>query len=337
MSSEPAPAIAVAAAAGPRATSDPDSTIGTLQAVGRSTLPPAGRRNSSLSVSSLSDNSADGHLLPLVVRGSTMRSALARAHGGSQYGDVSRYSRWSDGDGDVFDQTADEAQTADQRRSKLTVTSPVAAIAEDSTSTSIDAASLQTNRHLEIWERFFKNAILFTTSDPDSAAKNRQMELSKTIETIRQTSSASRSKGATSTARWPSRLSPARYSSAMALLLLQNDPLSGEDPAAGSYVDDVKSDSELIEAAKDIVSSGARDNRCPLQCIDGTASSFALLLTALHGDVCAAEELLLRKGADPNCMDDQLRTPTHYCSRMGNVSMLALLFDNGADLEGTVL
>jgi len=268
-----------------------------------------------------------------------MRSALARAHGGSQHGDGdgSRYSMWSDGDGEVFDQTADQAQTADQKRSERTVTSPVAAIAEDSTSTSIGAASLQTNRHLEIWERFFKNAILITTSDPDSAAKNRQMELSKTIETIRQTSSASRSKGATSTARWPTRLSPARYSSAMALLLLQNDPLRGADPAAGSYVDDEKSDSELVEAAKDIMSSGARDHRCPLQCIDGTASSFALLLTALHGDVCAAEELLLRKGADPNCMDDQLRTPTHYCSRMGNVSMLALLFDNGADLEGTTM
>lgn len=347
MSSEPTPA----AAANPGAPSDPDSTIGTLQAVGhhhRSTLlpPPADRRNSSLSVSSLSDNSADGHMLPLVVRGSTMRSALARAQGEPRHGDDSSYSRW--GEGDVFDQ--DRAQTTGRRRRRseeLAANSPplaaaAAAVAEDSTSASIGAASLQTNRHLEIWERFFKNAILVTASDSaDSAAVNRQMELSKRIATIRQTSSASRSKGATSTARWPSQLSPPRYSSAMALVLQQD--LRAADPtpaaAAGSYVDDEENkETELIEAVKGIVSSGARNHRCVLQCIDrSSASSLALLLTALHGDVRAAEELLLRRGADPNCLDDQLRTPTHYCSKMGSVSLLALLFDNGADLEGNMM
>lgn len=368
MSSVPTPATTAtttpATAVGPRATSDPDSTIGTLQAVGHhpaGPTPPAAGRNSSLSVSSLSDNSADGHLLlqpMVVVRGSTKRSALARAQqGGSKHrGDGSySYSRWGDADADddVFDQ--DRAKKTTGEEELTVVKSPVAAVAivEDGTSASIiaddDAAtSLPTKRHMEIWERFFKNAILVTTSDsPDSAALSRQMELSKTIATIRKTSSASRSKGATSTARWPSRLSLPRYSSAMALLLLQtHDGSRGggvADPTVASYVDDEKSDAELITAAKDIMSSsnsssGARGHRryCPLQCIDGTASSFALLLAALHDDVCAAEELLLHKGADPNCLDDQLRTPTHYCSKMGNVTMLALLFDNGADLEGNM-
>jgi len=247
-----------------------------------------------------------------------MRSTLAKAQEDSKHHVDDDRVR-----GDLFDQ--------DHRAKKSGMSDQFAlnsvALAEcDSNS----AASAQTNKHLEIWERFFKNAILVTTSsDPDSALI-RRMELNKTISRIRRTSLASKSKGATFTARWPSRLSTHRYNSVIKQLILKCDP-SREPQMTGSYVDDEKNDAELI---KEIVDRGGAKARLTLQCIDGAASSFALLLTALHDDVDAAEELLLRKGADPNCLDDQLRTPTHYCSRMGNVSMLALLFDNGADLEG---
>ncbi|KAJ1432963.1 ankyrin repeat protein, partial [Ochromonadaceae sp. CCMP2298] len=58
----------------------------------------------------------------------------------------------------------------------------------------------------------------------------------------------------------------------------------------------------------------------------------ALLAAALHEDVPCIEQLL-RKGANPSCVDDQIRSPSHYAARTGNAEVLALLFDHGADLE----
>ena len=43
--------------------------------------------------------------------------------------------------------------------------------------------------------------------------------------------------------------------------------------------------------------------------------------------------MLLNLGADPNCVDSQMRSPVHYACKMNDIEMLSNLVEYGAEIE----
>ena len=58
----------------------------------------------------------------------------------------------------------------------------------------------------------------------------------------------------------------------------------------------------------------------------------ALIACCMTGDRDTAEQLL-SAGANPICVDEQIRTPLHHACRGGFLSLVTLLVDYGAEIE----
>eukprot|EP01032_Pedospumella_encystans_P010387 gene10387-12146_t len=218
-----------------------------------------------------------------------------------------------------------------QSDSEVVATPPPAASEEADNASQASSVS-QTQRHLEIWDRFFRNAFLVTQQADGQSQQGDEIRLTQaavteSIRKIRRKAANSRSKGATAVARWPHTLSQRRYTALIDFALRRHAADANSVQATpASETEELKLEEQAL--LDDHSANGS------VTSIDGTLMSMALLAAVLHEDIESAERLL-KNGANPSCVDDQIRTPAHYACRVGNVAILALLFDHDAELEAT--
>eukprot|EP01032_Pedospumella_encystans_P012036 gene12036-13953_t len=319
---------------------------------------PLGNRASTVSISSLSDNESTDFGYASSAQGS-IQGAFVISHGASRGspnnnnsarvlspmyhpGDYSSQANTAANDrnresGEIsplaYPSPYEHPSTlqSPQSDTSVAITPPLAASEEADNASQASSVS-QTQRHLEIWDRFFRNAFLVTQqadgqSQQGDETRLTQAAVTESIRKIRQKAANSRSKGATAVARWPHTLSQRRYTALIDFALRRHTIDANSVQATPvSETDELKQEEQAL--LDDHSANGS------VTSIDGTLMSMALLAAVLHEDIESAERLL-KNGANPSCVDDQIRTPAHYACRVGNVAILALLFDHDAELEAT--
>lgn len=193
----------------------------------------------------------------------------------------------------------------EKRSSELIQTSvtpvpfPVSRIPSVSSISGESDTSKESKRHLEVWNRFFENAMLVNQAREDSDAGSK----------------FHRRKGVSVGGFTPS-------------FVRKKVSISGKDdwnlpPPSAEY-------EELISRALTLTDS---QQRAPISAEKvAEAGNWALLAAVMRGDVATTNELLLR-GINPSCIDDQIRTPLHHACHSGDVRMISLLNDYGCDLD----
>lgn len=331
---------------------DGGSTVGSPMAYNRYT--PLGLRTGTVSISSLSDNDNSEYGFGSSVQGSVQGAfVMHHHHSGYQPRSPNQAAIYTpsvggagSGESSPVASSAAAKSSAVQPRNKPPAGNIGTAAVNNTTSASPPtgpssgpqaepeeasqaSTESQTQRHLEIWDRFFRNAMLVNQQQNqdgsgDGAGDETQLSqaaVKASIRKIRQKAALSRSKGATAVARWPHLLSQRRYNALITFALRKHPAV-----AASSHPSvEAAQEQELLESSSVAGSVNS---------IDGTLLSMALLAATLHEDV-ATVEALLHNGANPSCVDDLIRTPAHYACKLGNVALLALLFDHDAQLEAT--
>ena len=148
------------------------------------------------------------------------------------------------------------------------------------------ASESSSDRHLEIWAKFFENAFAAQESMEEERERRRSKALNRAAKAAKLEAVMN---------QWPSRLNEKRFKALMSGALGNRD-----------LVEDMVGDDEDLNDA---------------------------LLAAITQEHFASAESLLFAGANPNCADQHIRSATHYAAKTGNAEILALLYDQGADLE----
>jgi hypothetical protein len=298
---------------------------------------PFGNRASTRSISSLSDNESSeygyGSSVHSSVQGAFVLGA-AYPHSANPSGRSFPYTPppapetpQSPGNSSDIYALSPDSQRQDAWPRGVSPNAAEQAIAFDNPDAASQASTeSQKQRHLEIWDRFFRNAMLVSQRDDGHADESRlsRSAVSASIRKIRQKAAMSRSKGATAVARWPHQLPERRYSTLVQLALRMGG--ATEEHVSDADVAQLSAEERAVVESSSVTGS--------VSSVDGTLLSMALLAACLHEDLAAAEQLL-QSGANPSCVDDLLRTPAHYCARSGQAALLALLCDHDADLEAT--
>jgi ankyrin repeat protein len=163
----------------------------------------------------------------------------------------------------------------------------------------ISAQKNDKQRHLQVWNKFFENAFSIRELAPVvSETPNITKTFDKCAAFYGFTPSVHRNKRL-KVGTWYSKISQHRY------LSLQADALS----------------------------QNLEKNISSPKFLPSILLSVALISAVVKDDINAINQLLL-KGADPNCFDEQFRTPSHYACRFQSIGYktLAVLYDHGADL-----
>lgn len=182
---------------------------------------------------------------------------------------------------------------------------------DDSSQVSGTSLSEDTHKHLQIWNRFFENAF-----SANMTKDGRTGDVSDTL-------SSDGSLGSRA-----SRAAKLLASAAASVATYHTESSQKKIVRSGKWprnISDQKYSLLLSEALPDQVSGDKRK-------VGNTLKSIALIAAVMRDDVGVVEQLLLA-GANPNCVDDQIRTPAHFACRSGNEEILALLYDYSADLE----
>lgn len=211
------------------------STVGSPLNYNRYT--PLGLRTSTVSISSLSDNDNSEYGFTSSVQGS-VQGAFVMHH--PQRSPSLNYTPGSGGSGDNSPIQSAVVRSSHQHVVRTTTTTSTTAAAPPPVNTPLTppppveseeasqaSTESQTQRHLEIWDRFFRNAMLVNQANQDGGdgpadeAQLSQAAVKASIRKIRQKAAMSRSKGATAVARWPHLLSSKRYTALVSFALRQ--------------------------------------------------------------------------------------------------------------------
>ena len=162
-------------------------------------------------------------------------------------------------------------------------------------------------RHLEIWSRFFENAMIASHSR-EEAEDIRRKATRKGVSVGGFTPVFVRKKNGRKDA-WHLPPATADYDATVARAMAMKEK----------------------EEAEAVMGRYASTEQAQRTAADG---NWAILAAAMRGDVNTAEDLLLR-GFNPSCVDDHIRSPLHYACRAGDTAMVALLNDYGSDIDAT--
>ena len=169
----------------------------------------------------------------------------------------------------------------------------------------------KTEKHMEVWSRFFENAMMASSSVDESDGrrhKNKGRKPYVSVAGFTPVSSKKKSRVKDVDAQW------------------------AVPPSTQQYREIVNSAHELKVALKDgAIDSGTKKF---LSKKLATISSEAVLAAAMRGDIETMENLLLT-GFSPSCIDKQIRGPLHHACRAGDIDMVKLLNDYGVDLDAT--
>lgn len=175
--------------------------------------------------------------------------------------------------------------------------------------------STVTNKHLEVWNRFFENAL-------KSGEVNRQKQLLRQFTANPADMAERRAKQKKSKS---SRSAKPTYAAAPATTSLDDNgwPLPLDE---GTYA-------ELIGNALSKLATSFNGEELDSSPTAGYAlGTIALLAASSCADTPTVEELL-SLGVHPSCVDSQIRTPLHHCARLGSVDIAALLVEYEADAD----
>jgi ankyrin repeat protein len=173
-----------------------------------------------------------------------------------------------------------------------------------------------TNKHLEIWNKFFENAL-------KSGEVNRQRQLLRQFTTNPSDVAERRAKQKRSIKS--SKSSKPSYTAAHATTRLDDHgwPVPLDE---GIYA-------ELIgDALSKLSTSFDGEELNPSPTSGYALGTVALLAASVCADAPTVEELL-SVGVQPSCVDSQIRTPLHHCARLGSVDIASLLLEYEADVD----
>jgi hypothetical protein len=193
----------------------------------------------------------------------------------------------------------------------------VSSVSGDSVDTSKDS-----KRHLEVWNRFFENALLVNQAREDSDAGSKFRIEKGGVSVGGFTPSFVRKKqtlfGGKDEWNLPPTATEYEELVSTAFTLKSNQMKqrdrhrddSGKGPNRETIVSPVGNEQEVIEAG-----------------------NWALLGAVMRGDLQTTEDLLLH-GFNPSlCLDDHQRTPLHHACHSGDIRMISLLNDYGGDVD----
>ena len=205
---------------------------------------------------------------------------------------------------------------------------------------------------MEVWNRFFANAFTAREGQQTQPARPKRPPsrhfLGKCFKKVAVTMGlgikqaaqhgASGKANAANAAGWYGEITDANYAALMSLSLTTQLTPDGafQLPADyGSYGKHLRALSKYFNKSSSGSGGGSGSGRGGGSSTKADASvvSSAILSVALVAAVCrrdaSSAEALLSVGANPSCLDENSRTPAHYASRCGDVTMLAMLFDHG--------